>query len=337
MVRRRLSWPILKVWLWRGGVSLTKQIGLVVEGQFSPRASTLYRRWVTRNPETYVEKIRYKMAHDRRPILTLFADKLAVRGYVRHHIGDNHLSEVFSVAETYSELNWDRVPEEFVLKVNHACRGLVVVTKNADPYSSLPQPDTSKPWRLLVVHPRALNKESMGGWVSLWLRTSYNWQKWEYREWAYADVKRRVFVEEFLGGERILCRNVKVVCFHGRAVSIIVTKIALSGKEEAEGRFSSAELEGAAELAAVPVPRLRTLVTDSELLSKETDFLRVDWILTPRGPVFGELTSYPAAGTMPAGPSLNMSAKEVNRLYSKLWQVPRRYSDLPQGRYPTED
>jgi len=334
VVRKRLTWSILVSWLKRVRDSLLKPIVLVMTGQFSPTLATFVHQLKTRNPQTYVEKIRYKMAYDRRPILTLFADKLAVRSYVESRIGKNHLSKVYTVAPSYSELDWNRVPEEFVLKVNHGCRGVVVVTKNADLGASLPLPDKRKPWKMHIVHPLALDKELMGRWVDLWLKRSYNWRRWKYSEWAYSKVKRRVFIEEFLGGNQVLARNLKVLSFHGIAASVIVTRLGLNGREEAEGRFSPAELEFATNLSGVSLADLRTLVAHSELLSSETDFVRVDWILTPRGPIFGELTNYPAAGGTPAGPSLSMTATEVNQLYRDLWVLPRSYEELPQGRYP---
>lgn len=336
MFQKRLTWPILEFWLRRARVSLLKPIALVMSGEFSPTISTFIKHLKSRNPQTYVEKIRYKMAHDRRPILTVFADKLAVRSYVERHIGTTHLSTVYSIAETFRELDWSQVPEEFVLKVNHGCRGVVVVTENADPGSSLPMPDQRKPWKMHIVHPLALDKELMGRWVDLWLQQSYNWRTWKFSEWAYSNVKRMVFIEEFLGGNQVLARNLKVLCFHGVAASVIVTRVGLNGREEAEGRFSPAELEFATNLSGVSLADLRTLVAHSERLSSETDFIRVDWILTPRGPIFGELTNYPGAGGTPAGPSLSMTATEVNQLYSNLWVLPRSYSDLPQGNYPFE-
>lgn len=337
MVRKRLTWSILLFWLNRVRDSLLKPIVLVMTGQFSPTLATFVQQLKTRNPQTYVEKIRHKMAHDRRPILTLFADKFAVRSYVESRIGTTHLSTVYTVAKTYRELDWTPVPEEFVLKVNHGCRGVVVVTKNADPGSSLPVPDKRKPWKMHIVHPLALHKELMGAMVDLWLKTSYNWQTWKYAEWAHSNVKRRVFIEEFLGGDQVLSRNLKVLCFHGIAASVIVTRLGLNGREEAEGRFSPAELEFATNLSGVSLADLRALVPHSELLSSETDFIRVDWILTPRGPIFGELTNYPGAGGSPAGPSLSMTATEDNQLYRDLWVLPRSYEELPQGRYPPDE
>jgi len=337
VARKRLTWSILVFWLKRVRDSLLKPIVLVMTGQFSPTLATFVHQLKTRNPQSYVEKIRYKMAHDRRPILTLFADKFAVRNYVQRHIGTTQLSTVYTVANAYKELDWSRVPEEFVLKVNHGCRGVVVVTKNADPGSSLPMPDQRKPWKMHIVHPLALDKELMGRWVDLWLKRSYNWQTWKYSEWSYSNVERRVFIEEFLGGNQVLARNLKVLCFHGAAASVIVTRFGLNGREESEGRFSPAELEWATNLSSVSLADLRALIAHSELLSSETDFIRVDWILTPRGPIFGELTNYPAAGGTPAGPSLSMTATQVNQLYRDLWVLPRSYGELPQGRYPPDE
>lgn len=291
------------------------------------------QRIKTRNPTTYVEKIRYKMARDRRPLLALFADKVAVRDYVEASTGPSRLSHIYSVAESFQDLDWPAVPEEYVLKVNHGCRGLVVVTRNAPRDAKLPQLDTKKPWRLHIVHPSSLDKELMREWVDYWLKSSYNWRRWKYLEWPYSQIKRKVFIEEFLGGELLLARNIKAICFHGQVASLILTRLGPGGREEADGRFHPAELRELSVLCNVSVAELAVMVADSEALSRETDFVRVDWVLTPRGVIFGELTNFPAGGGKPAGPSLTQTAEEVNELYSSLWTVPQNYSELPAGEY----
>ena len=45
-------------------------------------------------PTTYSEKLRYRMATDRRKILTMFADKVAVREYVSEKVGDQVLTQL---------------------------------------------------------------------------------------------------------------------------------------------------------------------------------------------------------------------------------------------------
>ena len=333
MVRKRLTWSILVFWLKRVRDSLLKPIVLVVTGQFSPTLATFVHQLQTRNPQTYVEKIRYKMARDRRPLLTLFADKVAVRDYVRAKTGPSRLSRVFSFADDFESLNWRAVPEEYVLKVNHGCRGLIIVTQNAAIDAKLPPLDAKKPWRLHIVHPSLLDKQLMKEWVNIWLKSSYNWKRWKYLEWPYSQIKRKVFIEEFLGGNLLLARNIKAICFHGKVADLILTHLDPSGREKADGRFQTFELRELSVLSKVSVTKLAVMVADSEALSRDTDFVRVDWVISSRGLIFGELTNFPAAGGVSAGPSLTETAKQVNERYSSLWTVPQSYNELPAGEY----
>lgn len=317
----------------RIGASFLRPIGLVLTGSFSPSLSTVYQRIRTKNPKTYVQKIRYKMARDRRPLLTLFADKVAVRDYVEARIGQTRLSKVYSSAASFVELDWRAVPEEYVIKVNHGCRGLIIVTLNAQEEAKLPALDTKKPWRLHIVHPSALDKDLMREWIDYWMDSTYNWRRWKYLEWPYSQVRRKVFIEEFLGGKLLLARNIKVLCFHGQVASLILTHINVDGREEADARFDPSELGPLSVLSNVPIAQLADVVTDSAVLSQETDFVRVDWVLSARGPLFGEMTNFPAAGGKPAGESFSRTAEEENLFYASLWKVPRTYRELPEGRY----
>ncbi|CAB4580811.1 unannotated protein [freshwater metagenome] len=330
---RELSARMLLYGLNQLGRLVATPFQLVASGSFSPRAATMVQQIRTRRPSTYVEKIRYKMARDRRPLLALFADKVAVRGYVEAHTGPSRLSRIYSVASRFQDLDWQAVPEEYVLKVNHGCKGLIVVTRNAKTDSRLPPLDAKKPWRLHIVHPSALDRTLMKEWVDHWLTLSYNWRRWKYLEWPYSQISRKVFIEEFLGAGLLLARNIKVICFHGQVASLILTTVRADGTEVADGRFSAWELDGLSALSKISLAELAHVVTDSAELARETDFVRVDWVISPRGPIFGEMTNFPAAGGLPAGPSLTSTAEEVNELYSSLWKVPLSYDELPSGDY----
>src|ERR1700757_3523725 len=71
-------------------------------------------------PATFNEKILYRMVFDRRPLLTTFADKIAVREYVRQKLDTTrHLSTIYRIFEKADDLYGFRFPPRFVLKANH--------------------------------------------------------------------------------------------------------------------------------------------------------------------------------------------------------------------------
>src|SRR5438128_89455 len=76
------------------------------------------RTWPDGRPATISQKIRWRMIKDRNPLLTTFADKLAVRDYVTERIGPEVLTRIYAVADDPDELDFDALPREFVLKPN---------------------------------------------------------------------------------------------------------------------------------------------------------------------------------------------------------------------------
>lgn len=301
---------------------------------WSPVLSTWWSRVITAWPRSLVGRLRYKMARDRRPLLHVFADKWEARKYVAEKVGPHRLSTVYSMAPSYDELDWSHVPEEFVVKVNHGSGGVIVVTSHASNRSPLPDPDKTGGWVKFVVHPEALDREILGKWVDYWLGRSYRWNKNAYHEWAYSGIHRKVFIEEYLGGEFGMARNMKVHCYSGRAMTVTVTHFGAPNREETEGKFLLSELELASSVSGLSLDEVTSVVHDSEILSRETDFVRVDWLVTPRGIIFGELTNYAGGGFLPPGPSHSLSSAELSQLLSASWNLPRDYRELAQGRYP---
>jgi hypothetical protein len=315
-------------WRWRRFVLSPFPISM------SQKLNDHWNRLRTRHPRTYLGKLHYKMARDRRPLLTTFADKLEVKKYALSKIGTERLPLVYSEATSFSVLDWSDVPEEFVLKVNHASGGVVVVSRAADRTWRLPVPGRKAWWKKILVHPDSLDRNTLGAWVERWLGIRYHWERGDFREWAYADVKPKVFLEEYLGGEDGLAQNLKLHCMGGQVVSFLVSGFDRRFDEEAIGKFFPSELSDVADLMGLPEEEVELICELSHKLSHETDYVRVDWLLTPRGVIFGELTNYPAGGLFGASARGSLSARDVDRFYEPLWELPRDYQNLPQGSYP---
>ena len=91
-----------------------------------------------RNPTTFNEKIAYKILYDRRPILTRLQDKLQARDYVAQQIGAGYLTELYQVCESPREIDWQKLPQRFVIKMNHGSgMNIFVVDKSRIDVSSV--------------------------------------------------------------------------------------------------------------------------------------------------------------------------------------------------------
>jgi hypothetical protein len=286
----------------------------------------LKHRWQSRNPRTYDEKVRFKMARDRRPLLTVFADKLAAREYVAEHAGENLLLELHDRSSTAEGIRWGLLPEEYVVKVNHGSGGLILVSRSADRQARLPRPEDRPGWSRHHIHPENAHPLQLAALCDYWLTLTYGWNPGRYSEWAYRDVTPTVFVEEYAGGTAGFARTVKVHCFNGVPVTFTVTSFDAAHGEESVGRFQAHQLTDAAEATGLSPDDLTALLESCRALSSETDFVRVDWLITPSGIRFGELTNYPAAGV---GAPLGVTTRtevDVNDLFFAAWNLPRRYS-----------
>ncbi len=83
------------------------------------------------NPKTYNEKIQWMKLHDSTPIKTQLADKYLVREWIREKIGDQYLIPLLGVWDSFDAIDFDSLPEQFVLKCNHGCGyNYVVKDKN---------------------------------------------------------------------------------------------------------------------------------------------------------------------------------------------------------------
>src|SRR5258708_2800662 len=71
------------------------------------------------HPTGFNEKILSKILNDRRAYLTLFADKLRVRDYVRRVAPTLHLPRLYAWSDRAEAPPFDELPDAFALKANH--------------------------------------------------------------------------------------------------------------------------------------------------------------------------------------------------------------------------
>ena len=85
-----------------------------------------------KHPKTYNEKLQWIKLNDRRPLYTQIVDKYAVREYVQEKIGDEYLVPLLGKWDNPEDINFDRLPEQFVLKCNHDSGSVIICDSKAD-------------------------------------------------------------------------------------------------------------------------------------------------------------------------------------------------------------
>lgn len=230
------------------------------------------------NPTTFNEKIQWYKLYYKNPILKKLVDKYHVREFVSSKIGVNYLNELIGVFETIDQIDFDKLPNKFVLKCVHGS-GFNIIVKDK---TSL---DINK------------TKELLAKWQK---KNFYN----KGKEWAYKDIKPLIIVEKFLEEfDKEVINDYKFYCFDGEIKFIQVdlerkindyriyydanwkkldfcTEKNLHYKNEIEKPDNFKELTEIVEKLAINLP-----------------FVRVDFYLIKNRPIFGELTFYPSNGT----------------------------------------
>ena len=78
-------------------------------------------------PRTYNEKVQWLKLYDTTPLKTRLSDKYLVRQWISEKIGDQYLIPLLGAWDHFDEIDFDALPNQFVLKANHGCGWLVIV------------------------------------------------------------------------------------------------------------------------------------------------------------------------------------------------------------------
>ena len=78
-------------------------------------------------PKTYNEKLNWLKLHDKNPIYTRIVDKFEAKEYVKDIIGDQYIIPTLGVWDNFDDIDFDELPQQFVLKCTHDSEGLVIV------------------------------------------------------------------------------------------------------------------------------------------------------------------------------------------------------------------
>ena len=79
------------------------------------------------SPKSFNEKIQWIKLYDRNPLMKLYADKYEVRKIVEDKVGSTTLNELYGVFKSVEEIDFDSLPQSFVLKVTHGSNpGMVI-------------------------------------------------------------------------------------------------------------------------------------------------------------------------------------------------------------------
>lgn len=79
------------------------------------------------NVQTFTEKMQWLKIFDATPLKSCLADKYLVRNWVAEKIGAEYLIPLLGVWENFDDINFDDLPEKFILKCNHGSAMNIIV------------------------------------------------------------------------------------------------------------------------------------------------------------------------------------------------------------------
>lgn len=238
-----------------------------------------------RNPQTFNEKLQWLKLYDRKPIYTTMVDKYEAKKYVAERIGEEYIIPTLGVWDRFEDIDFDALPNEFVLKCTHDSGGLVICR------------DKSK---LDIKKAREKITRSLGKNYYL-----------HGREWPYKDVKPRIIAEKYMVDESgYELKDYKFFSFDGFAKAMFIASDRANPTEETKFDFYDMDFKHLPFTNGHPnadheIKRPDSFEKMKELagiLSKGIPQVRVDFYDINGKVYFGELTFSHWSGMMPFNP-----------------------------------
>ena len=78
------------------------------------------------NPETFNEKLQWLKLNNRNPEYTRMVDKYESKQYVKEKLGEEYVIPLLGVYEKFDDIDFDKLPNQFIIKSTHDCGGIVI-------------------------------------------------------------------------------------------------------------------------------------------------------------------------------------------------------------------
>ena len=248
-------------------------------------------------PKTYNEKIQWMKLYDSTPLKTRLADKYLVRDWVKEKIGEEYLVPLLGAWDSFDDIDFDKLPKQFVLKANHG-----------------------NGWNVIVRDKSTFDKEAARNKFNEWMHL--NWAFMEGFELQYLNIPPKIIAEQYLENGNDDLYDYKVFCFNGKAESIMFLS---ERRRELKMAFYNLQWEKLPFVYSYPqnpdeIPKptnLELMIRLAEKLAEGFPHVRVDFYVLNDGSIkFGEMTFSTDSGIC------KWNIPEQNRVYGDLITLP---------------
>ena len=232
------------------------------------------------NPKTFDEKMQWLKLNDRNPKYTQMVDKYEAKKYVSEIIGDEYIIPTLGIYNSYDEIDFDKLPNQFVIKCTHDS-GSIVLCKDK----------------------KIFDKEKYRDKINKALKTNYYHSG---REWPYKEVKPRILIEKYMEDKKTRdLKDYKFFTFNSVTKCIQVDYDRFTNHKRAYYDTSWKRLPFTTCYPSdysIEIDKPDNFEEMKKIVDKITStiennkFLRVDLYSINEKIYFGELTFYPGSG-----------------------------------------
>lgn len=230
-------------------------------------------------PRTYNEKLQWLKLYDRRPEYTMMVDKVTAKGYVAEVIGEEYIIPTLGVWGKFDDIDFNSLPNQFVLKCTHDSGGLVICTNKAE-----------------------LDIASIKSKINKCLRRNYFWGT---REYPYKNVRPRILIEKYMGDGDQDLRDYKFMCFNGKVKCSFVCSERFSDDglkvtfwDRTWKKLPFSRKYPNSKVTISKPCNYEKMLELAEMVAREikNPFVRIDFYDVRGNIYFGEITFYPGSG-----------------------------------------
>lgn len=236
------------------------------------------------NPKSYNEKLQWLKLNNKNDEYTKLVDKYEVKDYVKNIIGEEFIIPTLGVYNSFDEINFDILPEQFVLKSTHDSGSVVICTSKAN-----------------------FNKKAAKKKLEKSLKRNYFYVG---REYPYKNVKPRIIAEKYMVDESgTELKDYKFFCFNGKCKMLFIATDRNTGDVKFDFfdlNFVHLPFKQGHPWATKKINKpdsYEKMIELAEILSKNFTHVRVDFYDIKGKIYFGELTFFHDSGWVPFEPN----------------------------------
>ncbi len=246
------------------------------------------RKLNLKEPKRFTEKIQWYKLNYKNPLMIQCVDKFDVRSYVKSKGLEKILIPCYGVYKTTENLDWDVLPNSFVIKDTLGGGGTSVI---------------------IVDDKNQIDKSQLLKKMSEWIRIDAH-KKDRGREWPYYSGKNhRIIIEKNIKPDNDSLIDYKFFCFNGKVEFVYAMDERVIGESVRVNiynrDFKKIPVLRVGDLPAGEMQKPRNyyrMVEIAEQLGKDFPHVRVDLYNVDGTIRFGELTFYNASGYMKYDP-----------------------------------